>query len=291
MTAIHVIEHVSDVIRTMEEFHRLVREGGTVRIETPHYTDFSSFCDPTHKSHLNSFSFRYFGENHGGFGYYSKAQISRGFGAGEATCVLAVAGFRVPGEPVSQVPAVLGVLSVLRGAGQGDGVRISDDPVRISAGLAHYYTEVRDARTALSRVGRDSPPVLARRSRAPLAKTWRTGICGGAGVRSWRAITGRDRARARSTWWPGTAPTLVFVEVKTRKTTEYGRPERAVDAEKRLRIQIAARDYARRAGVDWESTRFDIVSVTMRAEPQIEWLQRCFTRCAARQHSGRGRKV
>src|SRR5438132_6496197 len=39
LTAVHVIEHVEDVIRTMEEFHRLVRPGGTVRIETPHYTD------------------------------------------------------------------------------------------------------------------------------------------------------------------------------------------------------------------------------------------------------------
>jgi SAM-dependent methyltransferase len=75
LRAIHVIEHVSDVIKTMEEFHRLVRKGGRIRIETPHYTDFSSFCDPTHKSHLNSFSFRYFGENHGGFGYYSKARM------------------------------------------------------------------------------------------------------------------------------------------------------------------------------------------------------------------------
>ena len=75
ITAIHVIEHLSDVVRAMEEFHRLVRPGGSVRIETPHYTDFSSFCDPTHKSHLNSFSFRYFGENHGGFGYYSAARF------------------------------------------------------------------------------------------------------------------------------------------------------------------------------------------------------------------------
>ncbi len=73
--AIHVIEHVDDVIATMEEFHRLGRPGGTVRIETPHYTDFSSFCDPTHRSHLNSFSFRYFGPDHGGFGYYSKARF------------------------------------------------------------------------------------------------------------------------------------------------------------------------------------------------------------------------
>jgi SAM-dependent methyltransferase len=75
ITAIHVIEHLSDVIRSMEEFHRLLRPGGTLRIETPHYTDYSSFCDPTHKNHLNSFSFRYFGHNHGGFGYYSEARL------------------------------------------------------------------------------------------------------------------------------------------------------------------------------------------------------------------------
>jgi len=75
LQAIHVIEHVSDVIRTMEEFHRLVGAGGEVFIVTPHYTDFSSFCDPTHRWHLNSFSLRYFGENHGGFGYYTGARF------------------------------------------------------------------------------------------------------------------------------------------------------------------------------------------------------------------------
>lgn len=73
--AVHVIEHVSDVVRTVEEFHRLVRPGGRIRIVTPHYTDFSSFCDPTHRWHLNSFSFRYFGAGHGGFGYYSEARL------------------------------------------------------------------------------------------------------------------------------------------------------------------------------------------------------------------------
>jgi SAM-dependent methyltransferase len=75
VTALHVIEHVSDVIRAMEEFHRLLRPGGTLRIVTPHYTDFSSFCDPTHKTHLTSFSFRYFLENHGGFDYYSPVKF------------------------------------------------------------------------------------------------------------------------------------------------------------------------------------------------------------------------
>ena len=73
--AVHFIEHSIDVIRTMEEFHRLVKPGGRIFIVTPHYTDFSSFCDPTHRWHLNSFSFRYFGVDHGGFGYYSAAKF------------------------------------------------------------------------------------------------------------------------------------------------------------------------------------------------------------------------
>ena len=73
--AIHVIEHVGDVMRTMEEFHRLLCPGGRVFIVTPHYTDFSSFCDPTHRWHLNSFSLRYFGADDAGFGYYSRARF------------------------------------------------------------------------------------------------------------------------------------------------------------------------------------------------------------------------
>lgn len=75
LRVIHVIEHLTDVIRAMEEFHRLTRTGGRVRIETPHYTDFSSFCDPTHKHHLTSFSFRYFGADDAGFGYYTAAKF------------------------------------------------------------------------------------------------------------------------------------------------------------------------------------------------------------------------
>lgn len=73
--AIHVIEHVADVIRAIEEFHRLARPGARILIATPHYTDFSSFCDPTHRWHLNSFSFRYFTPDDAGFGYYSSARL------------------------------------------------------------------------------------------------------------------------------------------------------------------------------------------------------------------------
>src|SRR5437879_1666868 len=75
LRAIHVIEHVSDVIRSMEEFHRRVRPGGRVRIETPNYTDLRPFGDRTHLSPRNTFSFRYFGEDHAGFGYYSQCKF------------------------------------------------------------------------------------------------------------------------------------------------------------------------------------------------------------------------
>ena len=71
---VHVIEHVADVIATVEEVHRISRPGGRIVIETPHYTDFSSFCDPTHRWHLNSFSFRYFTEE-GSFSYYSRSRL------------------------------------------------------------------------------------------------------------------------------------------------------------------------------------------------------------------------
>jgi putative endonuclease len=70
---------------------------------------------------------------------------------------------------------------------------------------------------------------------------------------------------------------LVFVEVKTRSTSEFGEPEGAVDAEKQLKLHRAARDYTRHAGVDPAKTRFDIVSVVLdRPRVRIEWIQDAF---------------
>jgi putative endonuclease len=69
---------------------------------------------------------------------------------------------------------------------------------------------------------------------------------------------------------------LAFVEVKTRVSVEHGDPESAVDAAKRERLDSAARDYARRAGVEWERTRFDIVSVVLGRPPRIEWTRDAF---------------
>ncbi len=76
--------------------------------------------------------------------------------------------------------------------------------------------------------------------------------------------------------WHG--PALVFVEVKTRQTDEYGAPSRAVDPEKQQRLQLAARDFVRRAGTPPECTRFDVVSVVLERAPRIEWIRDAFGR-------------
>jgi putative endonuclease len=69
---------------------------------------------------------------------------------------------------------------------------------------------------------------------------------------------------------------LVFVEVKTRADDAFGPPERAVDTEKRRRLMLAARDYARRTDTPWEATRFDIVSIVLAKPARIEWLRDAF---------------
>ena len=74
--------------------------------------------------------------------------------------------------------------------------------------------------------------------------------------------------------WHG--PRLVFVEVKTRESEAFGTPDSAVDAEKRAHLQRAAHDYARRAGVEWDLTRFDIVSVVLEKPMRIEWMKDAF---------------
>lgn len=74
--------------------------------------------------------------------------------------------------------------------------------------------------------------------------------------------------------WDG--DTLVFVEVKTRASEEFGSPDRAVGEDKRDRLMRAAREYARRAGADWRRVRFDIVNVVLEPQPAITLLRDVF---------------
>jgi Holliday junction resolvase-like predicted endonuclease len=44
-----------------------------------------------------------------------------------------------------------------------------------------------------------------------------------------------------------------------------------VDAEKRARIERAAGDYIRRAGIDRQHIRFDVVSIVLDSPPRVQW--------------------
>jgi putative endonuclease len=62
-------------------------------------------------------------------------------------------------------------------------------------------------------------------------------------------------------------PTIVFVEVKARRSIEFGGPAAAVTAQKRRKVCAMATDYLgrRRVGAD-TPCRFDVVAVSLSPE-------------------------
>jgi putative endonuclease len=73
---------------------------------------------------------------------------------------------------------------------------------------------------------------------------------------------------------------LVFVEVKTRKAEDYGRPATAVDREKRHVTSRAAVRYLKRVGNPRVCFRFDVVEVvgtTDDANPVVRHIRNAFT--------------
>ena len=70
----HVLEHVTDLVRTFEELVRVTRVGGRVFVAVPHFSSVSAYQDPTHRRFFGYFSFDYFTED-GLFNFYSRARV------------------------------------------------------------------------------------------------------------------------------------------------------------------------------------------------------------------------
>ncbi len=70
--------------------------------------------------------------------------------------------------------------------------------------------------------------------------------------------------------------TLVFVEVKSRASAEFGRPERAVGSDKEKDLRRAAGEYLRRSGTPGAQVRFDLISIILSEPPAIEWIKDAF---------------
>jgi putative endonuclease len=69
---------------------------------------------------------------------------------------------------------------------------------------------------------------------------------------------------------------LVFVEVKTRASADFGNPSRAVDGDKVRDLRRAAGEYLRRCGTPGEQARFDLVNIVLTKPPEIEWIKDAF---------------
>lgn len=71
--------------------------------------------------------------------------------------------------------------------------------------------------------------------------------------------------------------TIVFVEVKARKTTRYGHPKHAVTHAKQRKISMVALEYLKSTGQSTAKARFDVVAVTaLSYDPKIEIIKNAF---------------
>lgn len=57
---IDVLEHLPNVMRTMEELHRICTPGARVTIRVPYYNSWDASFDPTHEHCFNENSFEFF---------------------------------------------------------------------------------------------------------------------------------------------------------------------------------------------------------------------------------------
>lgn len=60
----NVIEHLDDIIRVMEELHRISKPNALVKVIVPYFRSQWAYIDPTHKHYFTSNSFYYFEPSH-----------------------------------------------------------------------------------------------------------------------------------------------------------------------------------------------------------------------------------
>lgn len=59
----HILEHLNDLVKTMEELHRISKPKAKIIIEVPHFSHPDAFRDPTHRHYFTYYSFDYFTDN------------------------------------------------------------------------------------------------------------------------------------------------------------------------------------------------------------------------------------
>ena len=71
----HAVEHIPNVVSFIEELYRITKNGGKIKLVTPHYTNPDWATDPTHRNHFNSYSFNSFIKDRQVFDFYTDVNL------------------------------------------------------------------------------------------------------------------------------------------------------------------------------------------------------------------------
>ncbi len=78
ISALHVLEHISDLNAVLDELSRVLKPGGRLQITTPYAGDLRAFQDPTHVRYFTIKTFEYFvAEGARVGGWYTKKSFRR----------------------------------------------------------------------------------------------------------------------------------------------------------------------------------------------------------------------
>jgi len=69
-----VLEHLSDVVKVVEEIHRILKPGGVARIIVPYAKGDGAFQDPTHRHFFTEKTMHYFTEDFE-YNFYSRCRF------------------------------------------------------------------------------------------------------------------------------------------------------------------------------------------------------------------------
>lgn len=71
----HVLEHLDDPVRKLEEIHRILKPGGILYMRVPHFSSNGAFTDITHKRPFSYYSFDVF-DDKAYHSYYSSKRFT-----------------------------------------------------------------------------------------------------------------------------------------------------------------------------------------------------------------------
>src|SRR3989344_8190687 len=70
----NVLEHLKELIRVMEDLHRICKNDAEIEIIVPYFASFNAYKDPTHKTFFTFETFEYFTDDHN-YNFYTKSRF------------------------------------------------------------------------------------------------------------------------------------------------------------------------------------------------------------------------